>query len=74
MKELCMNSTHTYAVYELCRERNWFTCGSTSQYDKMFGLIKNGMSCHAIALVIWLCSDDVPFDEIKGALTEIAKR
>lgn len=74
MKEIWMNSTHAYAVYELCKERNWFTCGSSSQYDKMFDLINKEVSCHTIALVIWLCSDDVPLAEITDALLEIVNR
>ena len=42
----------------LCIRKNWFTCGSNSQYDKLFYANENGCSIEEIATIIWLCSDD----------------
>lgn len=43
---------------ELCIKKNWFTCGSTSQYNKLFEGNINGFTPMEIATIIWLCSDD----------------
>ena len=42
----------------LCIERNWFTCGSTAQYEKLFYANLHGCPIEEIATIIWLCSDD----------------
>lgn len=42
----------------LCIRKDWFTCGSIRQYDKLFQLNDNGATIEEIALVIWLCSDE----------------
>ena len=72
MNELRMKARHVNAVYMLCRKNEWFTCGSMRQYGKMFDMVDKGEAVHDIALVIWICSDDVPFEQIETALTEIA--
>ena len=41
----------------LCIKNNWFTCGSNSQYDKLFEGNINGFTPMEIATIIWLCSD-----------------
>ena len=71
MKELRMSVFNDEAVLYLCRKNQWFTCGSTRQYTKMFDMINRGETVHDVALVIWICSDDVPLEEIENALTEI---
>ncbi len=35
-------------------------------HGKMFDLAENGASSHDIALVIWLCSDNIDFDVIEN--------
>jgi hypothetical protein len=42
----------------LCIKRNWFTCGSTAQYEKLFHANTSCCSIEEIATIIWLCSDD----------------
>lgn len=48
----------TYALWRLCNKHQWFTCGSNSQYDKLFYANENGATIEEIATIIWLCSDD----------------
>ena len=42
----------------LCIRKNWFTCGTNSQYDKLFYANENGCPIEEVATIIWLCSDD----------------
>lgn len=42
---------------ELCIAKNWFTCGSNRQYEKLFLENESGASLKEITLIIWLCSD-----------------
>ena len=30
-----------WAIYNLCNKKQYFTCGSVSQYDRMFEMIDN---------------------------------
>lgn len=60
---------------DICIKNHWFTCGTTRQYDKMFELnrIENGYIVYTvsdIALAIWICSNDVPYNAIYGKLHE----
>ena len=48
----------------LCIRKNWFTCGSNSQYDKLFYANGTGCSIDEIATIIWLCSDDCKREDI----------
>lgn len=41
----------------LCIRKDWFTCGSNRQYEKLFYANENGASIEEIATIIWLCSD-----------------
>lgn len=43
---------------DICIKNNWFTCGSNSQYDKLFDMNEQGRSADELALVIWLCSNE----------------
>lgn len=43
---------------QLCIRCNWFTCGSSEQYEKMFYANENGCPIEEITTIIWLCSDD----------------
>lgn len=56
--------TYPEDLRSLCIRENWFTCGSTKQYEKMFQMNAEGSSLTDIALVIWICSDDVSKIEI----------
>ena len=50
-----------YKLRSLCIEHDWFTCGTNSQYEKLFEMNEQGAAIEQIATVIWLCSDnDVP--------------
>jgi len=42
----------------LCIRKNWFTCGSNRQYEKMFHMNESLAPIEEIATVIWLCSDE----------------
>lgn len=52
-------------IRSLCIKKGWFTCGSTRQYEKMFNIVREGGCIHDIALIIWLCSDDVSYVEVE---------
>ncbi len=58
-------------IYQLCNEKGYFTCGSTEQYQKMFDLVNTGAHIHDIALVIWLCSDNVKINTIESEIAHI---
>lgn len=71
----------------LCVDKDWFTCGSIKQYDKLFAMnedetiLKSDLSdatdymlCE-MATVIWVCSDDsYTFAEIYEELKERQKQ
>ena len=42
----------------LCIRKNWFTCGSNRQYEKMFYANESLAPIEEIATIIWLCSND----------------
>lgn len=44
----------------LCIRKDWFTCGTGEQYDKLFYANSNpsDFSIEEIATIIWLCSDE----------------
>lgn len=52
-------------VYELCNKHQWFTCGTTTQYEKMFDYIReekikasDTYKIRKVAIMIWICSDE----------------
>lgn len=53
---------------ELCIKNNWFTCGSNSQYEKLFEGNINGFTPMEIATIIWLCSDNTDRNTILATL------
>lgn len=53
---------------ELCIKNNWFTCGSNSQYDKLFEANTNSFTPAEIATIIWLCSDNADRNSILATL------
>ena len=42
----------------LCIRKNWFTCGTVEQYEKLFYANRRGCPIEEIATIIWLCSDE----------------
>ena len=57
----------------LCIKNNWFTCGTPTQYSKLFEMAEARATIHDLALIIWICSDEVPMETIKEGLWEIAE-
>lgn len=45
------------ALYRLCNRERLFTCGSCSQYEKMFKLAGDGITQTELAYILYLCSD-----------------
>lgn len=41
----------------LCIRKQWFTCGTNEQYEKLFYANEMGCPIEEIATIIWLCSD-----------------
>lgn len=53
---------------ELCIKNNWFTCGSNSQYEKLFQANKDRFTADQIATIIWVCSDNADRNTILATL------
>lgn len=60
----------TSELRNLCIKNNWFTAGTCSQYEKLFELNQQPVNVKDIALVIWLCSDEVDMNEIFDKLVD----
>lgn len=60
----------------LCIRKDWFTCGSNRQYEKLFKANEELAPIEEIATIIWLCSDDEAhsrrdiLEELKSAKEE----
>lgn len=46
------------ALRQLCIDYDWFTAGTSRQYDKLFKMNEQGCPVEELALIIWLCSYD----------------
>ena len=76
-----MKKLTTMDMYELCNEKQWFTCGTNSQYEKMFDYvnssnidslsIRNDEKIEKLATMIWICSDNIEEDEIKNSIRKV---
>lgn len=55
----------------LCIRKDWFTCGTTEQYDKLFHANENGCTIEELATIIWVCSDDVSPREVLEELKTV---
>lgn len=63
-----MEKLTTMDIYMLCNKNQWFTCGTNSQYEKMFEYVReaeidslclrNNEKIEKLAVMIWICSDD----------------
>lgn len=61
----------TVDLYQLCNEKEWFTCGTSRQYNAMFDMVRERAPITEIATVIWICSENVDKDEIISELNKI---
>lgn len=59
---------HPFELRKLCIENNWFTCGTSCQYEKLFYANEHGFTLEQIALIIWLCSDGCFLVDIREVL------
>lgn len=66
-------------IYQLCNQKQWFTCGTVRQYDMMFDFVREANICASdtekiqkLATMIWICSDDKSEEEIFNAIYEKA--
>ena len=55
--KMTTNKIITAELYKLCNDNRLFTCGSISQYEKMFELASNGVTAGELAMMLYLCSD-----------------
>ena len=58
-------------LYRLCNDNKWFTCGSNSQYDKLFKANRNKVSVRDLSVIIWICSDNITIESIETILTQV---
>lgn len=61
-----MMKVHT--VHRLCNANGWFDGGSQNQYDRMLNMVHDGAPVHDIAIMIWMCSEDVSLETIETEL------
>lgn len=57
-----------YTLYRVCNDNNYFTCGDNTQYDKLFEANERNASKKELALIIWVCSDNVSIEDIEENL------
>lgn len=63
--------TDTESLRMACIRKNWFTCGTCEQYDRMFAMNREKRPLEEVALVIWLCSEGVTREEIQRDLEDL---
>ena len=63
-----MKHLESYELRELCIKNDWFTCGTIKQYEKLFDRNKEGASITELSIIIWVCSNNIPKDEIYSKL------
>ena len=63
-----MKQLESYELRELCIKNDWFTCGTVKQYEKLFDRNKEGASIAELSIIIWVCSNNIPKDEIYSKL------
>lgn len=52
----------------LCIKNDWFTCGTNTQYERLFQANTDRMSVETIATIIWICSDNTDRNAILATL------
>ena len=55
-------------VYNFCVRHNLFTGGTNGQYNKMFDLVGEGISCRELANILWLCSPNADREALYKSL------
>ncbi len=67
--------TDPITLRQTCIDKEWFTCGTTRQYEKMFLINNDGenerWTIEDVALVIWICSDDAIYELILKKLKQL---
>lgn len=63
MNEKCRLTS--FEMRDLCIRENWFTSGSIRQYERLFQELKRGVLLHDVALIIWICSNNVSVEQIE---------
>ena len=59
-------------IYQLCNEKQYFTCGTNRQYDRLFYMVLDReFGFYDVALAIWLCSEDADLHEIQEDVANI---
>lgn len=63
-------------IYYLCNRHQWFTAGSVAQYDRLYNLVRTmsqsqNYSIPALAVAIWICSDDIELQDIEDTLSTV---
>lgn len=58
-------------LYTLCNRHQWFTCGDTIQYNKMFDYADEpNATLEQVAFIISFCSKDVTQQDVLNVLIE----
>ena len=69
------NQLPYYQLRELCIEKQWFTCGTCQQYDRLFQKASEGASIKELSLIIWLCSyNGLEQEEVEKVLLRAQKK
>lgn len=55
---------------QVCIKYNFFSCGTNSQYEKVFTLINNGISLNELAIATYICSCNYSLETIKSILVK----
>ena len=55
-------------VYSFCVRHNLFTGGTNGQYNKMFDLVGEDISCRELANILWLCSPNADREALYKSL------
>ena len=50
--------TNSERLRKICIEHNWFNCGTSKQFEKLFYANAMGCPIDEISTIIWLCSDE----------------
>ena len=73
MEHKIFGITYPETLRQLCIKNDWFTCGSNRQYEKLFIANEENWSIDEITSIIWVCSDEVPYNAIYNELEKARK-
>lgn len=57
-----------YELMNICRRYNWFTHGTSTQYERLFEMVRCGRPVKDLVLVIFICSDGYLESQISSIL------